>query len=484
MAPVSPVPYSIRLPLFWGSAQPQAAVAGQAQRLALVGTGYEAPESITPTLLTCAEDAAALFGRGSVIHRMAIRAFEQYSMAEVWAIALAVEAGGTRATWASDIACTSSGAGTLRIWVNGDYVDVAIAAGLNQAGVAAAIAAEFPATSDLCVTGTVVASNVAWTFRDRGTAGNSTRISVDPTVPLPSGLTISIADDDTGATDPDPADAVDVMADVVYSKIAVWSEAAALEDFGAEMDSRWVYDRQQMGHAFFAAHGASADLVSGQVAAPTPYAHVSHVALEEISFEDYGYTPDYEVAAAIAAAAMESSESAPGLKIGTIVLTGCKSADAGHRYSLTERNLLLRYGYTTLSDAGGDMAVDRCVTARWANTQGGRDETQYHWYKWDALEYALLTLRSIIEQTYGRVRLVDDGPGPVPLNCCTPDMVKGTIIGWYEGLCRDGIAQGAQEFAEAVTVVRPENDTERLDAVIPFQAANNLEIFAPLMWFR
>ena len=141
-------------------------------------------------------------------------------------------------------------------------------------------------------------------------------------------------------------------------------------------------------------------------------------------------------------------------------------------------------GITTFHDVGGVLCIDRCVTRRTKNTYGSRDESQYDAGTIWLLQYLMRDLRATIENTYGRCRLVSDSTGTVPANCVTPNMMKGTLIAWYERHARAGLVENPELFAANVEVVRPAGDPNRLDATLPVDVANNLEVFAPLIAFQ
>ena len=50
-------------------------------------------------------------------------------------------------------------------------------------------------------------------------------------------------------------------------------------------------------------------------------------------------------------------------------------------------------------------------------------------------------------------------------------------------LCRAGLAQNPDVFAQNVKVVRPDGDKNRLDAQLPANLADNFEVFAPVLMF-
>lgn len=483
---LSSVPHTLRLPFFWGEVVPAAGVPAVAgQRGLLIGQCTKGAGEVRA--ISSADQAAALFGRGSVLHRMAMRALAAYPWGDWSAIGVADAQGSTAAAWTVTVTVGESiGGGTIRLWVGSDSVDVGVLASSepDASVIAKAIADSFPSGADFPVTGTHEADVATLTAKNKGTTGNGILVALDPDVPLPSGVTIAIAPSVIGSTDPTLTSTLAAIADRSYSKIAVWLDSLG-DEMATDLDARWAWDQQLYGHCFTALKGAPsqddptgyADLIEAATASPLPYAHWSRLALEATC-----RTPPFEAAAALAGVAMRSDEADPGLTIHGLVLPGCRAAPAGAQFTAPQRNALLRVGHTTCGDMGGFLVVDRCVTTRYQNEHGSRDERLYNAPKMWLCEWAMKDLRATIEARYARCRLVSDG-GPVPLNCATPSMVRGDLIAWYERLCRLGYAQDAEAFAQSVRVVRPESDRNRLDAVLPSSLADNFEIFAPVLSF-
>ncbi len=483
---LSPVPYSIRLPFFWGEASPAAGVpAAAAQRGLLIGQCTTGDGVVRA--LGSADQAAALFGRGSVLHRMAIRAFAACPWGDWSAIGVADAVASTAAAYTLTVTAGAAiGGGTIRVWAGSDFVDVGVLASSSPdvSVIATAIAAAFLAGGDYPVTGTHDAGVATLTFKCNGTCGNHFNVAIDPDVPLPTGVSVAVAQSVTGATDPTLTATLAAIQDKAYSKIAVWIDSLGDEQ-AVDLDAKWEWDKQLYGHAFTAITGTytqgdptgASALYSAALAAPSPYAHWSRLALEAGC-----RAPAFEGAASLCGVALRSDDADPGLTIHGLALLGCKSAPAGKQFTPKQRNDLLYVGYTTAGDLSGLLAIDRCVTTRFQNAYGSRDERLYKAPKLWLAEWAMKDLRATMEATYARCRLVSDG-GPVPPNCATPSMVQGTLTSWYEKLCRLGYAQDPDTFAQNVKVVRPEQDRDRLDALLPASLADNFEVFAPVLSF-
>ncbi len=475
------VPLSIRLPFFWGEAAPAAQTPVSARQKGLLIGQVTTSNYGVPRAIASADQAASLFGRGSFLHRMALKAFNACPWGDWTAIGVADAADSTPATKTITITASNAGAGTLRVWVGSDCQDIGVTASESASDIATAIAAAFPSGGDYPMTGTHNSGVVTLTAKNKGTAGNGIYVAVDGNIPLPSGVTAVVATGATGATDPTLTSTISAIADKTYNKVAVW-----LNDLGDELSTdildRWGWQRQQHGYGFSAVNGTSGvgDTLgyTALLGAASTYA-ATHWTWSCLSLEPACKTPAFEAAAGLCAVALRSDDVDPGLTIHGLALQGCPAADAGSQFTPKMRNDLLYAGYTTCGDVGGILTVDRAVTRKTQNAYGSRDERQSSAAKIWLCEWALNDLRATMETEYARCRLVNDGPAPE--GCATPSMVRGTLIAWYEKLCRLGYAQDPETFAANVQVVRPTGDKNRLDALLPANLADNFEIFAPVL---
>ena len=171
------VPTTVRLPFFWGSVEEggQAGGAGS-QTIELIGLATSTTGA--RRLLSSADHAATLFGAGSILHRMAIRAFEAAPSNLIYGTSVAAAEASTPAAWTATVTVTTAAAGTIRLWVGSDYVDIPVSAGQLQNSIASAIAAAFPSISSYPIVGGAQTNEATLTFRHGGTSGNDLRITL------------------------------------------------------------------------------------------------------------------------------------------------------------------------------------------------------------------------------------------------------------------------------------------------------------------
>jgi phage tail sheath gpL-like len=126
----------------------------------------------TPTFCASASDAVALCGSGSELSRMAAAVFAQYPAANVYLCAVAESAGAAAAADLT-VATTSTGAGTVRLRLCDQVIDVAVASGDTATVIAAAIADAINDNASLPYTAQNAAGVVTITAKHKGPRGNS-----------------------------------------------------------------------------------------------------------------------------------------------------------------------------------------------------------------------------------------------------------------------------------------------------------------------
>lgn len=132
------------------------------------------PTSATPLLTE--QDAINLFGSGSELHRMFLRVTDSASGAgnqttAIYAIAV-TESGGNAATQVITFTTTATAAGTGRVFVNGDFVDFAIASGDNVTTIATAAKNAINAKTKWPVTAANASGVLTITAKQKGPRGN------------------------------------------------------------------------------------------------------------------------------------------------------------------------------------------------------------------------------------------------------------------------------------------------------------------------
>lgn len=163
-------------------AQGQASGSGTSRSILLMGNRTSAGSATVATVygpdtavpLQTEADAIALFGAGSELHRMFRRVTAVNNVTSVYAIAVA-DAAGTAASNTITWATQATGAGTTRIYVEDEFVDVSIASGDSVTTIAAAAKAAINAKTHWAVTADNSSGVLTLTAKNTGPRGNTIR---------------------------------------------------------------------------------------------------------------------------------------------------------------------------------------------------------------------------------------------------------------------------------------------------------------------
>lgn len=132
----------------------------------------------TLVFLPSAEDAASLFGRGSELHRMAIRFFEQHPTGTLYAIAVPESSGGSpvKASQTLTFVSALTGRVTLRLYLGGETVEVSWSGSSTSSVAITTMASDVCdavlARADLAVTAQCSSGVVTFSAKHNGTRGN------------------------------------------------------------------------------------------------------------------------------------------------------------------------------------------------------------------------------------------------------------------------------------------------------------------------
>ncbi len=192
------------------------AAKNRASRIFLIGTFNPALTGVVPNvpvLILNSNDASNQFGPGWPLHRMALYAEKTAGAIETWCIPQSEAGGAVAAAGTITVTVTTAESGTIPLYINGEYVPVAVSAGQTDAQIATAIAAAVTADVDLPFAAAAVTTVATLTSKGKGTYGNYCTIetALGKGEEIPGGVTLAIVQPTSGATDPDIQDALDGM---------------------------------------------------------------------------------------------------------------------------------------------------------------------------------------------------------------------------------------------------------------------------------
>lgn len=484
------IPANIRTPgqhIEFDSSRAVSGLPPIANRVLLVGqklaAGSADPLEVEP--IVEASQAIALFGRGSMLARMAAayKAADRYS--ELFAIAFDDGVGAVAATGTVTITGVATASGTASLVIAGTRVSAAVAKDAVAITVAAALAAAVNALPDLPVTAAVGAAPndhvITLTARNKGTIGNDIdlRKRVFAGAHMPRGMDAAIVQMAGGAGDPDPATIWPVLGDTAYRTIVFGLlDDANVGGIVAELDDRWGAERMLESVGYAAISGTQ-----GQLAA-----FGADLNSELLSVLGIGDSPTWapEAAAIYAAVCGYYSAIDPARPLHTLTLTGLAPPRESLAFTRAERESLLRDGIATYTvDRDGTCRIERAITTYQTDSFGIEDVAYLDLENVTTLGYLRATLRARVAQKFPRHKLADDdtryGAGQAVV---TPKIIRAEIIALAREWEEAALVENLDQFTVDILVERDAGDPNRVNALVPPDIVNQFRSFAAAIQFR
>jgi phage tail sheath gpL-like len=333
--------------------------------------GYKLPTSKAedgkPVNVLTGAKAHELFGHGSPAAIMAETFLSINKTESLYVLPIPEPESGT--AWKQRFAVSGEAAfaGSIRIVVNGEGFDAAVAAGAKAEAVAAAITARINAELTLPVTAEAEASVVTVSSNVKGIVGNDNIVDIEI---LPGGIYVEYERPvaGTGVTDIKPYLAG--LGETRYNFFASdFSDLANIRASSSELESRYGPMRQIGGRMFIA--------ISGEVGSRTEEGSMLEVAgnvnSPHIVLLPRGNAPGLPCVWAAAWCARVCRILADDPAANTYD-TKVSDLIYGREYSFDERQKLLENGIATYRlDTLGNVLIERLVTSYTENTDGGRD---------------------------------------------------------------------------------------------------------------
>lgn len=420
--------------------------------------------------VTSADAVATLAGRGSMLHRQALAYFAAKPGIETWIGVLADDSGGTAASGSITFAGTATAAGTVAFYAGGERVTVAVEVGDTAADVAAALADEFPSTSDYPVTGAVdgvVDEKVNLTFRHKGLVGNEydLRLNIADDEALPAGLTATIVVMASGASNPSLTSLIAAWGDRWFQFVTMpYTDSTSLTSMENALADRFQPPMQTDGHCFTwkaASHGSLTTLGESR--------NSPHITIESAP-GDNGITPPMEAAANLCGVVARYNPQDVSLPLHTLPLNWVQAPAEADLYSMEERDLLLHSGIATTKVEGGVVQIEGLITTYQTNGAGAPDTSYLYFTTKSTLQYARYAFRVRIGTKYARAKLAADGTrASSGQTILTPKVGRSEAVDWYIDMINLGHFEeaGLETFKENMVVMRNESDVNRMDWLLP-----------------
>lgn len=436
--------------------------------------------------LTSADQARLYFGAGSQLAHMAEKAFAavENGILDIWAIAQDDLGAGVQATGTLTVAGTATTAGIINIYIAGRRIRVLAATTDTAANIATNIAAAINADTDLPVTAEVnggTAEQVDITANHKGENGNDidVRVNYYSDELTPDGLTITIVAMANGAGNPDLTDVITIIGDEWYTDIcAAYTDTANIVVLEGELTERFGPLKMIDAHGYMGLSGTHSALTTKGDGRNSP--HNTMIGSKGAP------NPPYEWAASLAAVCSYQGKQDPARPMQTLSLPGILAPKIEDRFTLLERDLLLRNGISTfrVSD-DGTVRIERVITTYSENEYGAADPSFLDLTTLKTVTYLRFDLRTFMALRYPRFKLADDGTRfSRGANVATPKMLKGSIIARFGQWEDAGLVENVGQFKNDLVVERDPNDPNRVNALVPPDIVNQLRVFAALIQFR
>jgi phage tail sheath gpL-like len=492
------IPANWRMPLYWVEVDPS--MAGfPTSRLPslLIGTKNAsgvAPADV-PVPVGSLSEGQRLFGFGSMLDGMIDTFFKNNFAQELWVLPIAEAGAGVAASGTLTVTAPATQAGSLAVYIAGRRVQVGVAAGDTNGGIAADIAAAIAADPSMPVTATNPVTDspiVTLTAKWKGVEGNDIDVRLNyggslASEEMPIGLAITVSGTGklTGGTGSTSlAAGIANLGDESYEYVATGftdsTSLVALEtEYGFGDNGRWGWMRQLYGHLFGAYRGTyAASLIYGP-------ANNSGV-LSLMAVETQSPTPTWAWAAAYAAKAARALLNDPARPLQTLTLDGCLPAPRHQRYTQAELNALSGVGLATQGVNGdGVPAIKRESTTYQKNLYSQGDDAYELVPTLATLAALFRSQRHAITSKYPRHKLADDGTRfGAGQAIVTPKIIKAELIAQYRQDEFIGRVENAAAFKANLIVERDPNNPNRVNVLYPPDLVNQLRIFAVLAQFR
>lgn len=468
-----------------------------------VAAGTQANAS--PIQCFSADEAATYFGRGSELHRMALRVFEQYPDANVWACSSA-ESGGSRASAVYTFATTATGAGTVRFKLGSKVIDVAVASADVVGVIAANCATAINNEPDLPFTGQTSAGALTLTAKCVGPRGNAlvvdafwvssagleTRITTSSTS-SGVGTTCTLSGNGTlgseytmsgGTTQDDVTAALAAVAATTYHRIAsAFRDSTNVDLITAQLSTMAGPTQQRRQQAVLCSpdtSGTATTLATGR-----------NEKRLQIVWHYASPLPAEEVAAQVAAARLIGDVNAGG------TLPGEASDPAANLDGLRLRSVVpqkyvadqptataiesaLNNGLTPLAPNGARTTVVRSVTSRSLTAVGGTaNYSVLDTSVPTVMDYVADDMQSFLGVRFAGFKLAadsSDGQPPRQPLVTTPAFVKSQILFRLKEHEESAIITNVDANKAQLAVVMSATPG-RLDAEIPVDPIDGLHVF-------
>lgn len=406
--------------------------------------------------------------------------FENNTSSEVWALPLADDGAGVKATGTFAFSGPATESGIVYVYIGGQRVAVPVTSGNTATQIGAAMKVAMDAVLDLPVTTAAVAGTVTVTAKNAGETGNYIDLqhSYYDGEKLPSGVGLVITAMGSGAGNPDIDTAFAVIGAEQYNIMVIpYTDQANLTKVDAELSDRWGPITQNDGYAITCSNVSFANLGVLGNAQNSPHLSIAGAT----NFP----TLPWQIAGAVGADVAYYGSIDPARPFQTLALNSVLPPKIKDRFTADERNLLLYDGISTLLiDAGGKVRIERMITTYKTNGLGASDTSYLDVNTMLTLSYLRYDLRNYILRKYPRHKLANDGTRfGLGQAIVTPKLMKSEVIAKFREWETIGLVEDITQFKTDLIVERNIGDPNRLDIMLPPNLVNALLVTAAQIGF-
>ena len=382
--------------------------------------------------------------------------------------------GATKAVWTYTFAGTATQGGTPAVGIAGTRITIGTLAGDAATVAATEWAAAVNANPLLPVTATVSSAVVTVTAKNGGLFGNEITHILNP-VPgdaMPPGLTLTIAQTVTGATNPSIATPLAAVTHTLYTDIVLGpSDTPNLALLNAELERRFTAQVHLDGRGHYGFQGTLSQALSAAAALNARFMHMAPV--------NTPGTPCSVWAASAAGICSQQLLSDPSRQLDQIAMPGIVGPQQPNIFIDVEQEQLLVGGCSVFRmHADGTVAMKRYVSTYRTNATGSFDTA---WF--DVMAQAVSARirydwRGYFRSVYPTAKLAADGTLAAESDpqICTPKRAKGTWMARKQAYGRLGWITNVTDD-DSAWLIDP-TDSNRLDYRIPITRIGNLIVDA------
>lgn len=423
------------------------------------------------------ETAITLGGVGSELHRSYVKAAKANPSATIKAI-IVTESAGTAASQTITVANAATAAGTVRVWVAGEFVDVPIASGDANTATATAIEAAIDDQSAWPVTASVLAGVVTVTAKHKGPRGNSIGIRVEVFDVTAQTVVVGGSYLASGATSDTPATALaTALASRVHYIVSGYDDATNIDLLKTHVLAQALPETGRRTRVICAFSGSFANGITLATGRNEPRVQViQHVGCE---------SPTSEIAAAFAGVlsryeSLSCAYNLDGIEVPGIVASP-RTADAptsGNKQGAVNNGVTLLTG----TAPGSSLRIMRSVTSKSLDASTQPDYRVLDTSKVAVPDFIADDLAVFIADRFPNALIAPDDPNgePPAAGTVTPAMMKDALyerLRSYDAGNRQAVLAlltGVDDLVDQLVVEIAATPAGRFNVAVPLDVVDGL----------